>query len=153
MALMFLGTHMKRTDAKSRVSVPAAFRRELEPVGDQRLVLVRSLTDPCITAYPMAQWQERVAYIASLPQSNKLVAIVKKLQFACAAVVTPDSHGRILLPQGLRDFAGISASAELALVGQGPTFDLYEPSRWQAEDAAVTAQLPDLSDELAALGL
>lgn len=150
---MFLGTQIKRTDAKSRVSVPAAFRRELEQSSDQRVVLVRSLVDPCITAYPMAQWQERVAFIASLPQSNKIVAVVKKLQFACAAVVVPDSHGRILLSQGLRDFAGISPSSEVAMVGQGQTFDLYEASRWQAEDAAVTAELPDLRDELAKLGL
>ena len=153
MALMFLGTHVKRTDAKSRVSVPAAFRRQLESGGDPRLVLVRSLTEPCITAYPMAMWEERVALVAALPQSHRAVALVKKLQFACAAEVVPDGHGRVLLPQGLREFAGIEPNAEVAAVGQGGTFDLYEVARWHAEDARTEALLPETLPSLADVGL
>ncbi|MCO4761590.1 MAG: division/cell wall cluster transcriptional repressor MraZ [Myxococcales bacterium] len=150
---MFLGTHVQRTDAKSRVSVPAAFRRQLDGGGDFRLVLVRSLTDACITAYPMAKWEQRVAAVSALPQSHPVVSVVKKLQFGCAAEVTPDGHGRILLPQELRDHASISASSELAAVGQGDTFDLYEVAHWRAESAAAAAQLPDLRAALAELGL
>lgn len=153
MALMFLGTHVKRTDAKSRVSVPAAFRRQLEAAGDQRIVLVRSLTEPCITAYPMAQWEDRVAHISSLPQSHRAVALVKKLQFACAAEVMPDGHGRILLPAALRAHAGILPSTEVAAVGQGGTFDFYEVERWRLTDAAAVAALADMAGDLAELGL
>ncbi len=153
MSTMFLGTHIQRTDAKSRVSVPAAFRRQLESCGDHRLVLVRSITDPCITAFPMARWEERVARVSALPQSHPVVTVVKKLQFACAAEVTPDGHGRVLLPTDLREQAGIVASSELAAVGQGPTFDLYAVDRWRAEEAAAAAKLPDLQAALAELGL
>lgn len=153
MSCNFLGTTTARTDAKARLSVPAAFRRKLEEVGDQRLVLLPSLTEPAVQAYPMALWLERVAKIAALPQSHPVVRRVKKVQFAMASEVTADSHGRVLLTPELRRHAGIDVADDVAIVGEGEFFELWQAARWQEDaDAALEALRAD-QDALVELGL
>lgn len=150
---MFLGTTNARTDAKARLSVPAGYRRELEERGDGRLVLAPSLTDPAIQCFPLSGWMDRLALVAALPQSDPVVRLVKKTQFALAYEALPDSHGRILLPTELRAHAAIDASADAAIVGQGRNFEIWNAERWQAEAKQALADVAGHADRLAALGL
>lgn len=151
--MKFRGEQIQRTDAKFRLSIPAGHRRALSDSGDLRLVLVRSLTGPCITVYPATEWEAREERIAALPQSDPRVVHVLRFQVASAAEVAPDGHGRVLLPQVLRLHAGIEANAEVAVVGQIHHFELWSLERWKAATAATVAELPGWSVELSGLGL
>lgn len=150
---MFLGTTSARTDAKARLSVPAAFRRQLEERGDARIVLAPSLTEPAIQCFPLSGWMARLALVAALPQSDPVVRLVKKTQFAMASEVLPDGHGRVLVPAELRAHADIDVSADVAIVGQGGAFELWNAARWQAESARALAEVATQVARLAELGL
>lgn len=151
--MKFRGEQVQKTDAKFRLSIPAAIRRTLQEGGDQRLVLVRSLTGPCITVYPSLEWDEREERIAQLPQSDARVVHVLRFQVASAAEVMPDGHGRVLLPAVLRRHAGIEANAEVAVVGQIRHFELWSIERWQAASAETAEDLPQWRGDLSQLGL
>ena len=151
--MKFRGEQVQKTDAKFRLSIPAAFRRTLHEGGDQRLVLVRSMTGACITVYPSTEWEEREERIAALPQSDEQVVHVLRFQVASAAEVTPDGHGRVLLPGVLRRHANIGANAEVAVVGQIRHFELWSLERWQAVSAETAADLPQWRRDLSQLGL
>lgn len=150
---MFLGMTQARTDAKARLPVPAGYRRQLDGCGEARIVLAPSLTDDAIHCYPYGLWLERVAKVAALPQSDPVVDLVKKLQFAFASDSVPDGQGRVLLPTELRESAGIEPSSDVTIVGQGVTFDLWAAARWQHRLQAARDALPGLRPQLAALGL
>lgn len=151
--MKFRGEQVQKTDAKFRLSIPAGYRRALQDAGDQRLVLVRSLTGPCITVYPAGEWEEREERIAGLPQSDPRVVHVLRFQVASAAEVTPDGHGRVLLPGVLRRHAGIDANSDVAVVGQIRHFELWDLQRWQTASAATAADLPQWRGDLSQLGL
>lgn len=153
MDLSFHGKSNVRIDAKSRLSVPAGFRRQMENAGDFRLVLAPALFDPTVHCYSWAAWKAREALIASLPQSDARAIAVKKLQFAYAIDAMPDGHGRVLLPADLRVHAGIELESDVVVVGQGPTFDLWAAAAWQQSCDEVRASLANLRDSLAAVGL
>ncbi len=71
-----------------------------------------------------------------------------------AADLELDSSGRILIPPGLREYAGLARAA--MLVGQGNRFELWEEVLWnesreqwlKAEDSA-----EELPPELSSLSL
>ena len=151
--LSFHGKSNVRIDAKSRLSVPAGFRRQLEDGGDARVVLAPALFDATVHYFPWAAWKAREALIASLPQSDARVIAVKKLQFSLAVDVTPDGHGRVLLPADLRQHAGIELESDVVVVGQGQTFDLWSATAWQQSYEEARASLAGLRDSLAAVGL
>jgi MraZ protein len=149
----FLSTTFARTDAKARLSVPAGYRRKLEEAGDQRIVLLPNLTEPAVQAYPMALWLERVKKISALPPSHPVVRRVKKVQFAMACEVIPDGHGRVLLTPELRAHAGIAAPDDVAIVGEGEFFELWNAERWRQESAQALAELASDIDAFVELGL
>ncbi len=150
---MFLGTHQARTDAKSRLSVPAAFRRSLEGHGETRVVLAPSLTNPAIHCFPLPVWHARMQRLANLAQSDPLVDHVKKFQVAMASDCEPDGHGRILVGAELREFAALDVPADVAVVGQGQTFDLWAAAAWQSAQAEARSALRGQAARLAELGL
>ena len=151
--MKFRGEQVQKTDAKFRLSIPASYRHILQEGGDQRLVLVRSLTGPCIMVYPAAEWEVREERIGALPQSDLRVVHVLRFQVASAAEVMPDGHGRVLLPPVLRRHAEIDSNSEVAVVGQIRHFELWSLERWQAVSAETAAELPQWRRDLAELGL
>ena len=151
--LRFRGEQVQRTDAKHRLSIPAGYRRLLAEQGDSRLVMVRSLTGPCISVYPAREWERREDIIAQKAQSDPTVVKMLRFQVAGAGEATPDGHGRVLLNLPLRDYAGIEPNADVVVVGQIRHFELWNHKRWQSAQQAVLDDLENWRAQLPELGL
>ena len=120
---LLTGEYLHTIDAKSRVFVPAKLREALGEV----FVLARNV-DGCLSLYPMDEWNRLNEKLMSLPDSQ--TRAVKRFLFTFAAEVSPDSQGRITLPQGLRDFAGLQKEA--AFLGVGDRAELWAAEKWEA---------------------
>jgi MraZ protein len=153
MAIRFRGEHWQRIDDKGRLSVPAPWRTALEGHGDQRLVLSKSVTAPCLTGFTLAEWEAFEDKLRGLPQSHPVVQSLLRFQVSGSVVVEPDGHGRVGVPPALRAFAGIDVAGEVVLASQIGRFEVWAAARWQQELARVEAALPTWRDELAKLGL
>ena len=125
---MFRGEHALNMDDKGRVAVPAKYRERLEEEGVGKLVVTVSLMERCLVAYPFPEWQRVESDLVRLPSLKKEVQIIKHLLLGQAIECTLDRPGRILLPQPLRDFAGIGR--RLRMVGQGRNFELWDEEAW-----------------------
>lgn len=152
-AVRFRGEHVLRVDDKCRLSIPAGFRQALEQHGDKRLVFVRATTGPCIAAYTAEEWDAYEDKIRALPQSNPVVVQLMRFQVAGNHLAEPDGHGRVVLPQNLREYAGIQASGEVVVASHISRFEIWARDRWQAVVAKAETELPTWSAELAGLGL
>ena len=95
--LNFLGNSEAKLDNKGRVPVPAQFRKLLQSVGAESLVLQKDIFRNCLTIYPPDVWEENVSEFQS--RLNKWNSEHRQLlrQFVDAERVEIDPSGRILI--------------------------------------------------------
>lgn len=135
---MFLGQFLHSFDDKFRLTVPAKFR---EALADGAYV-VRGLDDNLmvLTAHAFEVVYQR---LMAMNMMDPTARALRRLILGNAAQLELDSAGRILIPQALREMAGLENEA--VLVGQGDYFEIWKPALWKAQedqiqDAQVNAQ-------------
>ena len=126
---MFLGQHSYTLDSKGRLTIPARFREELPT----EIVLTRGL-DRCLVVYPIDVWEEISGKVTSLPITDPRGRALRRVFFAEAVNTELDGQGRILIPERLRDYAGLQLSSEVAIVGLDRFIELWSPTRWEDEN-------------------
>jgi MraZ protein len=114
-------------DAKGRLAVPTRYRERLVERCDGQLVVTVD-RDHCLLLYPLPDWEEIERKLVQLPSLNKQARRLQRLLVGHATELELDSHGRILLPGPLRDFAGLDRRA--VLIGQGNKFELWNEDTW-----------------------
>jgi len=102
-----IGTYEAKADAKGRIVLSSALKKQLLPMLQDGFVLKRSVFQPCLELYPMSEWNILMA------QVNKLNRFVKKNNdfirrfTAGVKIVELDASGRLLIPKDLQIIAGI----------------------------------------------
>ena len=130
------GEYMHTLDAKGRLAVPSRLRDELGGVFYVTLSM-----DRCLSAYSAESWQSFVDKVRSMPYVDRKKMFVKQRRmrplFAFAARCEADAQGRILLPQNLRDYAGLTK--DVTIVGCNNHAELWDSARWnEIHDAEMT---------------
>ncbi|MBF6608923.1 MAG: division/cell wall cluster transcriptional repressor MraZ [Flavobacterium sp.] len=109
-----VGTYECKVDAKGRLLLPAPLKKQLAASLQDGFVLKRSVFQPCLELYPMAEWN------AMMIKINKLNRFVKKNNdfirrfTAGVKVVEIDALGRLLVPKDLTSFAHIDKDIVLS---------------------------------------
>jgi MraZ protein len=119
----FCGEYKCSADAKGRLLVPSRLR-ELFPEG-QSVYLVRSL-DRCVNLYTEERWSAFEEKILALPETESRT--VRRFFYASMQDVEPDGQGRILLPAGLREYAGITKS--VIVIGCGDHVEIWDEENY-----------------------
>lgn len=120
---MFTGEYRHAVDAKGRIAVPARFRAQL----DGGAVVARWL-DTCLAIFPLAAWEELATKVGSLPMTDPNARLLQRQLFAGAFETELDRQGRVLVPQGLRAFAGLEDEA--MVLGSRDHAEIWAPARW-----------------------
>ncbi len=122
---LFLSTFVNKIDKKGRVSVPASFRSALADQTFQGIVAYPSFVLPAIEACGMDRMDALSRGVDRFtPFSDEHDAFANAL-FGDSNQLPWDGEGRVILPQALREAAGLDGLA--AFVGQGATFQIWEP--------------------------
>ena len=122
---MFLGEYAHTIDEKGRLTLPAKFRAELAA----GVVVTRGI-DKCLFAFPMAEWQKLADQVSSLPLTDAQAREFHRLIFSGADDAELDKQGRVLLPQYLRDYAGLDGNVIVA--GLNTHLEIWTPEAWNA---------------------
>jgi len=151
---MFRGVNNLTLDAKGRLAVPARYREQLAEVCDGKLVVTID-RGYYLLIYPLPTWEEIETKLVRLPSLNPQVRELQRLLVGHATEISMDSHGRLLLPAELREFAKLER--DVVLLGLMNKFELWDKSAWDArreqslaDDHSAGAGLPE---ELARLAL
>jgi MraZ protein len=110
---VFRGSHIARVDEKGRLKVPAEFKRLLDEKYGATF-FITSFDGERAEIFPMQEWEKIEAEMAtrtSSPQKAKFLEVTNYY----GQVVEMDGQGRLLLPQNLRDKAGLAG--DLAVMG------------------------------------
>ena len=109
-----IGTYECKADAKGRLMMASALKKQLAPVLQEGFVIKRAVFQPCLELYPMSEWNTMMQKV------NKLNRFVKKNNdfirrfTAGVKVVELDAAGRLLIPNDLQKFAGITKQVTLS---------------------------------------
>jgi MraZ protein len=151
---VFRGPSKVTLDAKGRLAIPSRHRERILTRANGALVATVD-RDYCLLIYPLPEWEEIERKLVRLPSLNKTARKLQRLMLGYASELEMDNQGRILLPQELREFAGIERDA--ILLGQGNKFELWDEQRWtERRDewlAGDDSDYKDLPDELESLSL
>jgi MraZ protein len=132
---MFLSTYVNKVDRKGRVSVPATFRSTLATNRQPNLLIsFPSMRVPAVECTGSDRIEEMQDRIESLEQFSEEYENLTQL-FADAHPLTMDGEGRVILPERLKQHAQITD--DVAFVGLGAMFQLWDPGRYEARSAAV----------------
>lgn len=142
---MFTGEYRHAVDVKGRIAVPARFRAQL----DGGAVVARWL-DTCLAIFPMAAWEELATKVGSLPMTDPNARLLQRQLFAGAFETELDRQGRVLVPQGLRAFAGLEDEA--MVLGSREHAEIWAPARWDTYSESLND--PDaFAQAIAGLGI
>ena len=135
---MFLGQYQHSLDDKGRLTIPAAFRDSLAEGA-----FVSQGFDRNLMVMTSAYFQQVYERINAMSITDPAARMLRRLILSSAYQVEVDKAGRILLPQGSRQF--LSLNGEAMLIGQGEYFEIWTPTEWgqqmqTLQDADANAQ-------------
>ena len=139
---MFLGRFEHSLDSKGRVAVPARFRTQLE--GE--LVITRG-NDRCLYLFTQASWEPLAAKLNALPTGDADARNLRRAVFSAAEPVELDKQGRIIIPDHLRQYAGISG--DVFILGVGAYVELWDKESWEKLDTQIEENVDVISSHLA----
>ncbi|HQB50880.1 MAG TPA: division/cell wall cluster transcriptional repressor MraZ [bacterium] len=123
---MFIGEFQHNLDDKGRVAIPAKFRAELK----KGAVVTKGL-DNCLFLYSKKAWEELVSSKLSQLSFNKAnQRAFARFMLSGASEVECDAQGRVVLPDYLRQFAGLRKQTVIA--GLFDRLEIWDKNRWEA---------------------
>ena len=143
---LLTGTYDCKVDAKGRLMMPVALKKQLAGILQEGFVLRRSVFQKCLELYPMSEWQVLMQKINKLNKFKKQNNDFIRRFTAGVKMVEVDANGRLLIPKDLTVFANISKNIVVASainIIEIWDKDLYE----QAIDDA-TLDFADLAEEV-----
>lgn len=138
---MFIGQYEHSLEAKGRLSIPKKFRSQL----DGGAVLAQGL-DGCLFLYPKAAWEQLISKLSQLPLTRTDARGFTRALSYGASEVEIDSLGRILVPDYLRQFAGIAGFCIVA--GAIDRIEIWDKSKFEAYTSQVNAKREDIAEKL-----
>jgi MraZ protein len=104
---MFRGSAPARIDDKGRLKIPTDFRRLIEERYGVDLFVTSVLGDS-VLIYPLPVWEEIEQRLVSLPSTDRTkVRYLERVNYYGQQTAL-DQQGRILVPQLLRESAGMN---------------------------------------------
>lgn len=120
---MFLGTSDHSLDAKGRVILPSKFREEL----GESFYITKGF-EKCVQVMSVDEFDRLRAQIRALPADKALS--LQYLLISPAVLVTPNSQGRVVISQKLREDAGLTG--EITVVGMDSRIEIWDKATFTA---------------------
>ena len=138
---MFLGTHTPRLDEKGRLILPAKYRDELAEG-----VVITKGQERCLYVWPLAEFTRVTTAMREAQMSGKTLRDHSRVLFASASDEVPDKQGRITVPPGLRQYAGLDR--DCVVIGANTRMEIWDAAAWETYLAAQEESFSDASEEV-----
>jgi MraZ protein len=144
--ISLIGTYECKADVKGRLMLSSALKKQLAPVLQEGFVLKRSVFQSCLELYPMAEWNTMMSKV------NKLNRFVKKNNdfirrfTAGVKIVELDASGRLLIPNDLQKFAGITK--EVVLSSAVGIIEVWDKDKYEVAIDEATLDFGELAEQV-----
>lgn len=143
---MFIGEFTHNLDSKGRIAMPAKFRNKLT----EGAIITRGL-DHCLFVFSNKEWEVLAQKLIALPlvQANSRAFV--RLMLAGAMDVELDKQGRILIPDYLREYAGLKKQAVIA--GLYNRMEIWDSEIWKQYKTKTESASDEIAEKLSELGI
>lgn len=142
----FIGTYDCKADTKGRVMLPVALKNQMSPVLTDGFVLKRSVFQPCLELYPMAEWNVLMERMNKKNRFKKKNNDFIRRFSAGVRVVEIDTTGRLLIPKNLIAIAGIDK--EVVLSSAINIIEIWDKDNYERVLEETAEDFADLAEEV-----
>ena len=143
---MLIGQYEHTIDIKKRLALPAKFRGEL---GD-KIIITRGI-EGCLAVYTEAEWKIMADKLGALTISQAEARSFTRMILAGAMEVTLDKLGRILVPDYLKDYAGLKKN--VVICGLSNRLEIWDAEKWEIYKEAAEKGVDEIVSKLGGLGI
>jgi MraZ protein len=144
--LNLIGTYECKADAKGRLMVPAALKKQLASVSANSYVIKRAVFQPCLELYPMEEWQLLMQKMTKLNRFNRKNNDFIRRFTAGVKTVDMDSAGRLLIPKDLSSFAGIEK--EIVISSAINIVEIWDKNKYEQAINDAASDFADLAEDV-----
>ncbi len=142
---MFISEYEHSLDEKKRISLPKAFRSGL----GTKVVMTRGL-DNCLFLYPLKEWEKISQKLGEMGFGQADTRGFNRFMLSGACEIEVDGAGRMLIPDYLKQFAGITEKVVFA--GVYNRVELWQDKRWSDYKAKVMKGADSMAEKLGEIG-
>lgn len=141
-----IGTYECKVDAKGRLMVPSALKKQLAPMLQEGFVMKRSVFQHCLELYPMSEWNVLMNKMNGLNRFKKKNNDFIRRFTAGVKTVEVDTNGRLLIPKDLTAFAGIEK--EIVLSSAINIVEIWDKDKYENTIDASSDDFAELAEEV-----
>jgi MraZ protein len=123
--MLLTGTHPRTLDDKHRLTLPKKVREQL---GEVEQLFVTPGPDQCLWVFDRAGLERLIGKLNETPATDSEARVFRRLFFAQTETVDLDRSSRVLLPERLRQFAGLEH--EVVLIGAQDHLEVFDAKKW-----------------------
>jgi len=143
---MLLGEYQHNLDNKGRVAIPAKFKEKLGGGA----IITRGL-DNCLFVFANKEWENLAAKLVALPLAQSNSRAFSRLMLAGAMDAPIDGQGRILIPDYLRQYAGLKK--QVVITGLYNRVEIWDMEKWQEYKKKTESASDEIAEKLGQLGI
>jgi len=141
-----IGTYECKVDAKGRLMLPVAFKKQLASVTEKGFVLKRAVFQPCLELYPMQEWESMMHNVNKLNRFKKKNNDFIRRFTAGVKSVDLDVSGRLLIPKDLVGFAGITK--EIVVTSAVNIIEIWDKDKYEKAIDDAANDFADLAEDV-----
>jgi len=142
----FIGTYECKADAKGRIMLPVALKKQLAQNINEQFVLKRAVFNSCLEVYPIKEWEATMEKVNQLNRFNKKNNDFIRRFTAGVRVVEVDQTGRLLIPKDLVIHAGISK--EVVISSAVNILEIWDKGLYEEAISDATVDFGALAEEV-----
>lgn len=143
---MLIGQYKHTIDSKKRLALPAKFRGEL---GNR--VIITLGTNNCLVIYPEKEWKAQADKLGQLPISQTEARTYSRIMLANATEANLDKLGRILIPDYLKNYAGLKK--DVIICGLSNKLEIWDWEKWEEYKSNAEKEFDNITSKLGELGI
>ncbi len=141
-----IGTYECKVDAKGRLMLPSALKKQLSSSMQKGFVLKRAVFQPCLELYPMQEWEALMQKVNKLNRFKKKNNDFIRRFTAGVKLIELDASGRLLVPKDLIAFAGISK--EIVVSSAVNIVEIWDKDNYEKAIDDAVIDFADLAEEV-----
>lgn len=143
---MFIGEFTHTLDIKGRMAVPVKFRGKF----GTNAIITRGL-DRCLFVFTRQEWETLAQKLSALPLAQANSRAFARFMLAGAMDVEVDKQGRVLIPDYLREYAGLGK--EIVVAGLYNRIEIWDSQVWKGYKEKTESESDEIAEKLSELGI
>ena len=142
----FIGTYECKADAKGRIMLHAALKKQLSNHLNKSFVIKRAVFNSCLELYPLDQWESLMEKVNKLNRFNKKNNDFIRRFTAGVKLLEIDATGRLLIPKDLTNHAKISKEVVVSSVVN--ILEIWDKGLYEKAIDEATTDFATLAEEV-----